>query len=51
MIKRKILIIGDSHIKGFSSELNHKLGSMYKITGFVKTNASVKDLVDTSTNG
>jgi hypothetical protein len=48
--KRKILIIGDSHIKGFSSELNHKLGSMHKITGFVKTNASVKDLVDTNTD-
>jgi hypothetical protein len=28
--KMKILLIGDSHIKGLSSELNHSLGGMHE---------------------
>jgi hypothetical protein len=46
--KRKILLIGDSHIKGLSSELNQNLGCIHEIIGCVKTNARVKDLVDTN---
>jgi lysophospholipase L1-like esterase len=46
--KRKILLIGDSHTKGLSSELNHNLECICEITGFVKTNARVQNLVDTN---
>jgi hypothetical protein len=40
-VRSKILLIGDSHIKGLAAELNQNLGCTYEITGFVKANASV----------
>jgi hypothetical protein len=40
--------LDSGHIKGLSSELNHNLGCIHEITGFVKTSARVKDLVDTN---
>ena len=46
--KRKILLIGDSHIKGLSSELKQNLGDTCEILGIVKPNASVSELVGTS---
>jgi hypothetical protein len=42
-----MLVLNMPH-KGLSSELNHNLGCIHEITGFVKTNARVKDLVDTN---
>jgi lysophospholipase L1-like esterase len=46
--KRKILLIGDSHMKGLSSELKQNLGDTCEILGIVKPNASVTELVGTS---
>ena len=46
----KIVLIGDSHIKGLSSELKHRLGDLYVILGFAKPNANVRELKDTIKN-
>jgi len=45
--RHKIVLIGDSHIKGLSSELKHILGGDFVILGFAKPNASVGELRDT----
>ena len=45
--RHKIVLIGDSHIKGLSSELKHRLGDDYVILGFAKPNANVGELKDT----
>jgi hypothetical protein len=46
--KCKILLIGDSHIKGLSSELRYNLGDTCDILGIVKPNANTKQLTTTS---
>jgi hypothetical protein len=46
--KCKILLIGDSHMKGHSSELRYKLGDTYEILGIVKPNASINQLTATA---
>jgi hypothetical protein len=46
--KCKILLIGDSHIKGLSSELRYKLGNNYEILGIAKPNATASQLTITA---
>ena len=46
--KSKILIIGDSHVRGLSSELRCKLGDNYEIMGIVKPNADTNQLKSTA---
>jgi hypothetical protein len=45
--RQKILLIGDSHVKGLSSELWHNLGDTYDILGIVKSNANINELTAT----
>jgi hypothetical protein len=42
------LFIGDSYVQGFASELTQRLGTRYKIIGYVKPNVEVSELIDTA---
>jgi hypothetical protein len=42
----KIIIIGDSHMKGYASELSRNPNKLYKITGYVKPNSDVSVLIN-----
>jgi hypothetical protein len=46
--RSKIIIIGDSHTRGYASDLSQKLNNVYQITGYVKPNADVVQLIDTA---
>jgi hypothetical protein len=45
--KHKVVLIGDSHIRGLSSELKQNVDKTYETVGFTKPNACVSVLVDT----
>jgi hypothetical protein len=45
--KHKVVLIGDSHIKGLSSELKQNVDKTYETVGFTKPNVCVSVLVDT----
>jgi hypothetical protein len=44
----KIIIIGDSHTSCYASDLSQKLNNLCQITGYVKPNADVVQLIDTA---
>ena len=46
--RKKMIIIGDSYVLGFASELTQRLGTRYKIIGYVKPNVEVSELIDTA---
>jgi len=45
--KRKILIIGDSHARGITSEIQHNLDDGYEIQGIVKPGSDLAAIVNT----
>jgi hypothetical protein len=46
--RSKIIIIGDSHTRGYASDLSQKLNNLNQITVYVKLNADVVQLMDTA---
>jgi hypothetical protein len=47
-IKRssKVIILGDSHLKGCTERLNNHLGDMFRITGWIKPSALAEEILD-----
>jgi hypothetical protein len=45
LLKKKILIVGDSHTKGIATELQHKLNKNYVVQGIVKSGADLEVMV------
>jgi hypothetical protein len=45
-LKKKILIIGDSHARGLASELNTNLGSEYAVTGTIMPGAKLDNVTN-----
>lgn len=45
--KCKIILIGDSHVRGCSEKLVNHLGSSYNITGISNPNADLKPITST----
>jgi len=43
--KRKIVIIGDSHVRNCAAGLQRQLGRKYTVTGYVKPGAGLKLIV------
>jgi lysophospholipase L1-like esterase len=43
-----IIIIGDSHTRGYASELSQNLNKQFRVTNYVKPNADVSILIDTA---
>jgi hypothetical protein len=46
--KPSITILGDSHARGIAGELLHQLDCRYKITGHLKPNASLTEVIEIS---
>jgi hypothetical protein len=46
--KSTITIVGDSHARGIAGELLHQLDHHYKITGLVKPNAKLAEVLNTA---
>jgi len=47
MNKHRIVVIGDSHLKGCSEILSDHLDNTYNVTGFVKSNTDFEAVVPT----
>jgi hypothetical protein len=45
--KRKIIVLGDSHVKGLASELKHRLNKEFKIFGRAKPESTLVSTVNT----
>jgi hypothetical protein len=46
--KHKVLIIGDSHARKCVTNLQHNLGKNYKVTGFIKPGAQMREIINTA---
>ena len=46
--KKKIVIIGDSHSRGYATNLKHQLKDKFQIVGYVKPGASTIEIVETA---
>ena len=46
--KRKVIITGDSHAIGFAERLREQLGNSFNITGFVKPNADLDNIMNSA---
>jgi hypothetical protein len=47
--QNKIIILGDSHVRGCAQEVQHNLGHDFNIQGIVKLGANTEIIVNTST--
>jgi hypothetical protein len=45
--KHRILIIGDSHVRGYAERLSDNLGHTFNVTGYVKPNTDL-DIITTT---
>jgi predicted RNA-binding Zn-ribbon protein involved in translation (DUF1610 family) len=48
--KHKIIIVGDSHTRGFASNLKHNLSNDFDLNGFVKTGADINMITSITKN-
>ena len=46
--KLKIIIIGNSHARGYAERLREQLGNSSNITGFVKPNADLDNITNSA---
>ena len=46
--RNKILLLGDSHIRGLAERMNSSLGSSFSVTGITKPNANIKGITSSS---
>ena len=46
--KRKIIITGDSHARGYAKRLREQLGNSFSITGFIKLNADLNNITNST---
>jgi hypothetical protein len=49
--KRKIIVLGDSHVKGLARELKHNLNKEFEILGMAKPGSTLADIVNTPCSG
>jgi hypothetical protein len=49
-VQHKVLILGDSHLKGSTVKVRKMLSSEFEVTGAIKPGASAEKIVNTSTN-
>ena len=48
--QNKIIILGDSHVRGCAQEVQHNLGHDFEVQGTVKLGANTEIIVNTSPN-
>jgi hypothetical protein len=48
--RRKILIIGDSHVRGLSEKVSHDLNDAFNVIGITKPNADIEGITSSLTN-
>jgi len=46
--ERRIVILGDSHAHGFAGELLHQVKQHLEVTGYVKPNAGLTELLNSA---
>jgi hypothetical protein len=46
--RKRILIVGDSHVKGMASEIQHKLLDDYVVQGIVKSVTDMEVILDSN---
>jgi hypothetical protein len=46
--RKRILIVGDSHVKGMASEIQHKLADDYVVQEIVKSGADMEVILDSN---
>jgi signal recognition particle GTPase len=49
--KHKVLIVGHSHARKYATNLQHNLGKNYKVTGFIKPGAQMREIINTANEG
>jgi hypothetical protein len=47
---RKVLILGDSHARGCSSEVKNKLNSEYEVSGFINPGSDMRNISESAKN-
>ena len=47
-VRPRIIALGDSHAWGIAGELRHHSNQQFNITGYVKPNAKLRDLITTA---
>jgi hypothetical protein len=45
----KVIILGDSHLKGCTERINNHLGDTFRITGWIKPSALAEEILDKPT--